>query len=239
MHPAAPAHPPVPKATCEPARRSRPPPRHRGRRRRPGNPPDRSPRHARHPSPRLACSKSLARHDRSAQHNPRPLCPPQRHHSPRASCCVLSALDQLGRRNGQEIETSPARRPELAGLAVDPVLFLYRHHDLRARIHARAATPGTSPASTTASRQSLLADLANPQRAQPAAPAARTTSTHRPALGGARRGGLPRQRHRPRRRRRTTTSPCRRARTAAPRPAPRTRRADRRTRRSPRRQPRP
>ena len=39
--------------------------------------------------------------------------------------------------------------------------FLYRHHDLRARIHARAAVPGTSPASTTASRQSLLADLAN------------------------------------------------------------------------------
>ena len=39
--------------------------------------------------------------------------------------------------------------------------FLYRHHDLRARIHARAATTGTSPASTTATRQSLIADLAN------------------------------------------------------------------------------
>ena len=42
--------------------------------------------------------------------------------------------------------------------------FLYRHHDLRAQIHARAAAPGTSPASTAASRQSLLADLANLQQ---------------------------------------------------------------------------
>jgi transposase-like protein len=41
--------------------------------------------------------------------------------------------------------------------------FLYRHHDLRAQIHARAAAPGTSPASTAPSRQSLLADLANLQ----------------------------------------------------------------------------
>jgi hypothetical protein len=42
--------------------------------------------------------------------------------------------------------------------------FLYRHHDLRAQIHVQAATaPGTSPASTAASRQSLLADLANLQ----------------------------------------------------------------------------
>jgi chromosome segregation ATPase len=40
-------------------------------------------------------------------------------------------------------------------------LFLYRHHDLRAQIHARAAAPASSPASTTASKQSLLADLAN------------------------------------------------------------------------------
>jgi hypothetical protein len=42
--------------------------------------------------------------------------------------------------------------------------FLYRHHDLRAQIHARAAAaPRTSPASTAVSRQSLLADLANLQ----------------------------------------------------------------------------
>ena len=42
--------------------------------------------------------------------------------------------------------------------------LLYRHPDLRAQIHARAgADPGTSPASTAATRPSLLADLANVQ----------------------------------------------------------------------------
>jgi Family of unknown function (DUF6262) len=68
---------------------------------------------------------------------------------------VLSALDQLAA-DGQEISVSAVAR----AAGVDQS-FLYRHHDLRAQIHARAATPGTSPASTTASRQSLLADLAN------------------------------------------------------------------------------
>ena len=43
--------------------------------------------------------------------------------------------------------------------------FLYRHHDLRAQIHARAAAaPGPSPVSTAASWQSRLADLANLQQ---------------------------------------------------------------------------
>jgi Family of unknown function (DUF6262) len=68
---------------------------------------------------------------------------------------VLSALDQLAA-DGQEVSVSAVAR----AADVDRS-FLYRHHDLRARIHARAATPGTSPTSTTASRQSLLADLAN------------------------------------------------------------------------------
>jgi polyhydroxyalkanoate synthesis regulator phasin len=68
---------------------------------------------------------------------------------------VLNALDQLGA-SGQEITVSAVAR----AAGVDRS-FLYRHHDLRARIHARAALPGTNPASATASKQSLLADLAN------------------------------------------------------------------------------
>ena len=68
---------------------------------------------------------------------------------------VLNALGQLGA-DGQEISVSAVAR----AAGVDRS-FLYRHHDLRARIHASAATPGTSPAAATASRQSLLADLAN------------------------------------------------------------------------------
>ena len=68
---------------------------------------------------------------------------------------VLDALGQLTAA-GQEISVSAVAR----AAAVDRS-FLYRHHDLRAQIHARAAAPGTSPASTAATRQSLLADLAN------------------------------------------------------------------------------
>ena len=67
---------------------------------------------------------------------------------------VLSALDQLAAA-GQEISVSAVARA-----AVDRS-FLYRHHDLRAQIHARATAPENSPASTAASKQSLLADLAN------------------------------------------------------------------------------
>jgi len=69
---------------------------------------------------------------------------------------VLSALDQLTAA-GQEISVSAVAR----AADVDRS-FLYRHHDLRAQIHAHAAAaPVTSPASTAASKQSLLADLAN------------------------------------------------------------------------------
>jgi hypothetical protein len=68
---------------------------------------------------------------------------------------VLSALDQLTAA-GQDISVSAVAR----AADVDRS-FLYRHHDLRAQLHARAAAPAGSPASTAASKQSLLADLAN------------------------------------------------------------------------------
>jgi chromosome segregation ATPase len=68
---------------------------------------------------------------------------------------VLSALDQLTAA-GQEISVSAVAR----AAGVDRS-FLYRHHDLRAQIHARATAPASSPASTAVSKQSLLADLAN------------------------------------------------------------------------------
>ena len=68
---------------------------------------------------------------------------------------VLNALDQLAAA-GQEISVSAVAR----AAGVDRS-FLYRHHDLRAQIHARSADPAASPASTAASKQSLLADLAN------------------------------------------------------------------------------
>lgn len=71
---------------------------------------------------------------------------------------VLDALGQLAAAGG-EISVSAVAR----AAGVDRS-FLYRHHDLRAQIHARAAAaPRTSPASTAVSRQSLLADLANLQ----------------------------------------------------------------------------
>lgn len=68
---------------------------------------------------------------------------------------VLSALDQLTAA-GQEISGSAVARTANVDRS-----FLYRHHDLRAQVHAPAAAPASSPASTTASKQSLLADLAN------------------------------------------------------------------------------
>jgi hypothetical protein len=68
---------------------------------------------------------------------------------------VLDALDQLAAA-GQEISVSAAARAARVDRS-----FLYRHHDLRAQIHARAAALEASPASTAASMQSLLADLAN------------------------------------------------------------------------------
>ena len=68
---------------------------------------------------------------------------------------VLNALEQLSAA-GEQISVSSVAR----AAGVDRS-FLYRHHDLRAQIHARAAAPAISPASTTVSRQSLRADLAN------------------------------------------------------------------------------
>jgi chromosome segregation ATPase len=68
---------------------------------------------------------------------------------------VLDALGQMAAA-GQEISVSAVARK--AGVDRS---FLYRHHDLRAQIHARSSAPAGSPASTTASKQSLLADLAN------------------------------------------------------------------------------
>jgi hypothetical protein len=69
---------------------------------------------------------------------------------------VLTALDQLAAA-GQEISVSAVARAARVDRS-----FLYRHHDLRAQIHAHAAAaPATRPASTAAGKQSLLADLAN------------------------------------------------------------------------------
>ena len=68
---------------------------------------------------------------------------------------VLSTLDQMAAA-GQEISVSAVART--AGVDRS---FLYRHHDLRAQIHARATAPAGSTASTAASKQSPLADLAN------------------------------------------------------------------------------
>jgi predicted nucleic acid-binding Zn-ribbon protein len=68
---------------------------------------------------------------------------------------VLDALDHLAVA-GQEISVSAVARAARVDRS-----FLYRHHDLRAQIHARSAAPAASPASSAASKQSLLADLAN------------------------------------------------------------------------------
>lgn len=88
---------------------------------------------------------------------PEALIATRRQDSTRRRQRVLDALDQLAAA-GREISVSAVAR----AAAVDRS-FLYRHHDLRAQIHARAAAAPASPASTAASRQSLLADLANLQ----------------------------------------------------------------------------
>lgn len=89
---------------------------------------------------------------------PEELIATRRRDSTRRRQRVLDALDQLATA-GREISVSAVAR----AAAVDRS-FLYRHHDLRAQIHARAAAaPAASPAATAASRQSLLADLANLQ----------------------------------------------------------------------------
>jgi hypothetical protein len=58
---------------------------------------------------------------------------------------VLNALDQLAAA-GQEISVSAVAR----AAGVDRS-FLYRHHDLRVQINARATAPENKPASTAAS----------------------------------------------------------------------------------------
>jgi predicted nucleic acid-binding Zn-ribbon protein len=68
---------------------------------------------------------------------------------------VLNALDQLSA-TGEEISVSAVARAARVDRS-----FLYRHHDLRAQIYARAAGPAPTPASAKASRQSLFADIAN------------------------------------------------------------------------------
>ena len=88
---------------------------------------------------------------RSAQ----PLTAARRRDSTRRRQRVLGALDQLTA-GGQEISASAVARAARVDRS-----FLCRHHDLRAQVHARAATPGTSRASAAISRPSLLADLAN------------------------------------------------------------------------------
>ena len=89
---------------------------------------------------------------------PQALIATRRRDSTRRRQRVLDALDQLAAA-GHEISVSAVAR----AAGVDRS-FPYRHHDLRAQIHARAAAPGTSPASTTVSSPSLLADLANLQQ---------------------------------------------------------------------------
>jgi regulator of replication initiation timing len=88
--------------------------------------------------------------------SPEALIATRRRDSTRRRQRVLDALDQLAA--GGEISVSAVARAAKVDRS-----FLYRHHDLRAQIHARAAAPATSPASTTVSRPSLLADLANLQ----------------------------------------------------------------------------
>ena len=87
--------------------------------------------------------------------SPEALIATRRRDSTRRRQRVLDALDQLAAA-GHEISVSAVART--AGVDRS---FLYRHHDLRAQIHTRAAGPTPTPVSAKASRQSLLADLAN------------------------------------------------------------------------------
>lgn len=88
--------------------------------------------------------------------SPQTLIATRRRDSTRRRQRVLDALGQLAAA-GCEITVSAVARAAKVDRS-----FLYRHHDLRALIHARAAAaPGTSAASTATTRQSLLADLAN------------------------------------------------------------------------------
>jgi hypothetical protein len=88
-------------------------------------------------------------------HSAEALIASRRRDSTRRRLRVLNALERLSA-TGEEVSVSAVAR----AAGVDRS-FLYRHHDLRAQIHAQAVDPTSSPASAKASRQSLLADLAN------------------------------------------------------------------------------
>lgn len=87
--------------------------------------------------------------------SPGPLIAARRRDSTQRRQRVLDALDRLAA-SGEELTASAVARAARVDRS-----FLYRHHDLRAKIIARAETPLTAPTATTVSKRSLLADLAN------------------------------------------------------------------------------
>jgi len=87
--------------------------------------------------------------------SPDPLIAARRRDSTRRRQRVLNALDALAAA-GEEITASAVAR----AAGVDRS-FLYRHHDLRVQVVARAEALDAPPASTAVSKRSLLADLAN------------------------------------------------------------------------------
>ena len=91
--------------------------------------------------------------------SPDPLIAARRRDSTHRRQRVLTALDTLAA-DGEEITASSVAR----AAGVDRS-FLYRHHDLRAQVIARAEASDTPSTSTVTSKRSLTADLAN-MRAQ-------------------------------------------------------------------------
>ncbi|MBV9730275.1 MAG: hypothetical protein JO309_12900 [Pseudonocardiales bacterium] len=87
--------------------------------------------------------------------SPEPLIAARRRDSTQRRQRVLDALDRLTAA-GEELTASAIARAARVDRS-----FLYRHHDLRAEIIARAEAPVTAPTATTVSNRSLLADLAN------------------------------------------------------------------------------
>lgn len=87
--------------------------------------------------------------------SPEPLIAARRRDSTQRRQRVLDALDKLTAA-GEELTASAVARAARVDRS-----FLYRHHDLRAEIIARAEAPATAPTATTVSKRSLLADLAN------------------------------------------------------------------------------
>jgi regulator of replication initiation timing len=87
--------------------------------------------------------------------SPEPLIAARRRDSAQRRQRVLDALDRLAAA-GEELTASAVARAALVDRS-----FLYRHHDLRTEIIARAEAPVTAPTATTVSKRSLLADVAN------------------------------------------------------------------------------